>query len=210
MKPSIDLLKGNASVTVIVGSDDEKTVWKLPKDLLTYVSPVFNATFNQGWKESQTDIVELKYDSPAAFELFVRWLYVWTLSESAQYPDEIPVNPYPTVALQAWVLGDKMHCPRFQDFALAHLWPFEHPDIMDNVRYAYTNTSANSQLRRWAIWELFQSDSKPQDVVVLAEELEDFAVDFLRIQTLDPVSVDVTEFLLVTHAIHYKFAEGLR
>ena len=68
-------------VTIFVGPARIK--WSLHENLLSATSDFFRSAFNGGFKESTDDTLALPEDDPAAFELFVRWLYGKALSPAA-------------------------------------------------------------------------------------------------------------------------------
>ncbi|KAL9005661.1 MAG: hypothetical protein Q9188_001567 [Gyalolechia gomerana] len=135
----------------MVGEGDKSATWTLPKELLTNASPFFNAALNGTWLESEAKQVELKDDDPNAFRFFIHWLYEWTFQEDGKYPSRVAGDLLGTTNLDAWVLGDKLGCPRFQDFALAHLQRSlsQKADKTEWVRRAYANSPAGSKLRHF-------------------------------------------------------------
>lgn len=204
-------MEGLPSVIVKVGNGDGTTIWRIPKDLLTHVSPFFNAALNQPWAEATTESVELKEDHPTAFRLFIHWLYTWVVSTSSESPEPFLENLDVTISLHAWVLGDKLGCPRFQDFAMGHLWARRlwRKDIPDVVGYAYANTSADSKLRQWAAWELLDwtksLGTASSEWIQLAQELNGLAIDLVKIQMRNPNAgaPQVHDFLIVEYQNGY-------
>lgn len=57
--------------------------WRLHENLLSGISDFFRSAFNSGFKESLEDRLTMPEDDPHSFELFVRWLYIRTLTPTA-------------------------------------------------------------------------------------------------------------------------------
>ncbi|KAL8970273.1 MAG: hypothetical protein Q9197_003889 [Variospora fuerteventurae] len=114
-------LERSDSVTVKVGEGEEAVAWNLPGALLRHASPFFAAALSGPWPESESKTIEMKEDKPAAFRFFVRWMYMWVCSAEEKHPTQVVNNVSTTVCTHAWVLGDKLLCPHFQDFALISL-----------------------------------------------------------------------------------------
>ncbi|KAL8702548.1 MAG: hypothetical protein Q9201_004289 [Fulgogasparrea decipioides] len=210
VKPSIELLEGPVSITVKVGTGDTATVWSLPKNLLTHISPFFDAALNGPWTESTSGCVELNDDDPAAFRLFLRWLFAWMLIDSETYPTKITQGSDPAMGVHAWVLGDKLGVPQFQDYVLAHLWysNIEATNIVDVVRLAYENTSTGSKLRLWIAWELLgymnNSGFEVEHWVKLVEEVDGPAVDIVKFTWNNRKDSVWSCFLLVSSESEYN------
>ncbi|TGO45509.1 hypothetical protein BCON_0386g00010 [Botryotinia convoluta] len=60
-------------VNIIVGP--EKKSFELPKDLLSYYSPVFDRSFNGNFIEGQTQTMELPEDTVEDFEVLVEYIF---------------------------------------------------------------------------------------------------------------------------------------
>lgn len=94
--------------------------------------------------------MELKEDDPDAFGFFVQWLYIWTCCSDQKGPYRISSKIDPMVGLRAWILGDKLGCPRLQDYALLHLWDSlskRRIVVGSIIRPAYDGTPPASKLR---------------------------------------------------------------
>ncbi|CAO1599086.1 hypothetical protein XANCAGTX0491_002831 [Xanthoria calcicola] len=112
-KPSIALMEGQPAVVVKVGADDKTATWTLPKSLLTHSAPFFEAALNRPWLESTTQSLNLPDDDPDAFRFFLHRLFAWVICKSGDYPTIISRDATSYVYSRAWVLGDKLGCPRF-------------------------------------------------------------------------------------------------
>ncbi|KAL8947993.1 MAG: hypothetical protein Q9222_005775 [Ikaeria aurantiellina] len=180
-------------VTVRVGSGSEERLWRLPKPLLTHASPFFRAAFCCHSKKSYRKEVHLEDESPSAFRFFLGWLFTTGISDPSDLDNDLVYDTPRFTYLLAWILGDKLACPRFQDFAMECLrastnkrW-FQDSALF--FREAYFNTPAGSKLRRWAANQfLYYVRSCPQklarnkSLIRLLDELDDFAADVLKIQ----------------------------
>ncbi|KAL8947992.1 MAG: hypothetical protein Q9222_005774 [Ikaeria aurantiellina] len=207
-------LEGLDTVTVKVGSGSEAKVWKLPMNILKHVSPYFRAALSPPWSESATGTIELHDDDPVAFRLFLRWLFNWTLGGSDKPPKEALPAVEPMASLHAWILGDKLLCPRFQDYAMAHLWynfDTEKREDAAVIGQAYRNTLAGSGLRRWAANECLEFIEEPNlrldkddERVQLMDEIDGLAVDVVKLRMLHRGSAKtMTPFLLVSSHSDY-------
>ncbi|KAL8839884.1 MAG: hypothetical protein Q9170_001564 [Blastenia crenularia] len=185
-------LEGPVSITVKVGDGLGQGIWTLPKDLLTHASPFFVAALNHPWSESTTKQIELKEDTPDAFRCFLLWLLTSTLRQDGIVPVLMTKDPDPTLYTRAWILGDKLGCAEFQDFALAHIWhglEKSRSDTFNVIQLAYANTPQNSKLRvflagyllRWIV-ELKFAFSERSGWMNLVDETEDLATDVTKLQ----------------------------
>ncbi|KAL9581135.1 MAG: hypothetical protein Q9212_004083 [Teloschistes hypoglaucus] len=203
-KPTIDLLHGRIAVTVTVGQDAEEKSWVLPKNLLAQISPFFNACINGVWSTTVANEIKLQDDKPAVFEWFVRWLYIWTTNSSDECQFFVEIDLDPIMSLDGWVLGDKLGCPRFQDYAIAHLYYCEvpEPDIFDFVSLVYAATPDGSSIRRWIATQLLEEvedyPCKNARLVDLAEQIDGLAVDLVKVRTLLNGPRDLSPFLIVS------------
>ncbi|KAL8645725.1 MAG: hypothetical protein Q9226_007172 [Calogaya cf. arnoldii] len=148
--PSMTLLEGKPSIAVAVGADDKATTWNLPKRLLTHISSFFEAALSGPWLESTTESLNLPEDDPDAFRFFLHWLFSWMLCKPGEYPKLISPDATRDVYVKAWVLGDKLGCPRFQDFAYAHLHGVKSGISGELFESIYGMTPVGSKLRLWA------------------------------------------------------------
>ena len=133
-------------VQVYVGPGDR--CWMLPTNLLCHLSSFFKAALKTGFKEADKKRVVLKDDEPEVFRLFVVWLYSGSV-QGMEFPD---------IWLEkAWIFGDKIGAPAFQNRAMARLikgyededgvYPFDYQYNARDVDYIYKNTVPGSLLR---------------------------------------------------------------
>ena len=166
-----------------MGDGDYSQTWSLPKNLLTHVSPFFAAALNGPFSESNSNKISLPEDDPAAFELFVQWLYIGETGKGST--DHILTH------VRAWTLGDKLGCPVFQDHAMLKLLQFhadKHATIIQpqTLQLAYEGSAANSKLRAWALQQ-FRCEVESDSLSKMAEEwasitktVVDFGSDYVR------------------------------
>lgn len=179
------------SITVKVGDGDNTGTWTLPQDVLTHASPFFNAALSHTWLESETKQIELKEDSPSVFRFFLHWLYQWILNEDGKYPKRITHDLEGSIYLDAWVLGDKIRCPRFQDFAIAHLrsYSFRKGLYPALVQRAYDNSPPGSKIRYFVACLMNNWLLRPGSFSAtrdhwsnLIQEMDDLAKDMVLLQ----------------------------
>ena len=165
-----------------VGAESNQKTWYLPKKVLTHCSPFFGAALNGNFGEASSKAVDLPEDDPAAFELWATWLSLGKcegLFEDGQYYDAY---------VRAWVLGDKLACPAFQDHVMFQFLDWcEHdgdlwPGVIDVV---YTESSPGCRLRQlfvnWFVWEKQHGWlSDREDKIIAWTELSEFLKDVLR------------------------------
>ncbi|KAL9061204.1 MAG: hypothetical protein Q9206_000687 [Seirophora lacunosa] len=191
-KSLTELLEGDISITVNVSDGKTSGVWTLPKDLLIHASPFFNAALNRPWNESLSKVVDLKEVRPPSFRFFVHWLYAWVNSKDGVYPRHITLAGQMTV-LHAWFLGDKLGCPRFQDYALLHLeeslFQSQFKGLATVIREAYANTPPSSKLRVFLASIMLSATTVRKTPfrrrgwwVDVVDEVEDLAKDMVKLQ----------------------------
>lgn len=91
-------------------------------------------------------------DSPEAFALFARWIY----SEDIEHDPVQDQSSALSSIIDAWIFGDKIMAPGFQNelmLCLAHFWKptmiVPKPITLISI---YDRTSKGSPLRKWIIW----------------------------------------------------------
>ncbi|KAL8635283.1 MAG: hypothetical protein Q9226_009370, partial [Calogaya cf. arnoldii] len=171
-------LQDTEVVTMRVSSGQETESWMIHRDLLTHHSPFFAAALSGSFKESTTNTVELIEDDPGAFALFVQWLYTGKC--------EVKFDKTPSIACLAWALGDKLHCPTFQDRAICRLIAYnqEYPLREDAMRLIYNVSPPGSRLRMFAVdsvcWDRTKNKKLPQIGAADIMAVEDFNRDLLE------------------------------
>ncbi|KAK5551847.1 hypothetical protein LTR46_010204 [Exophiala xenobiotica] len=98
-------------ITLIVG--ESKTTYFVNKDVLTEAGRFFEKCLNSGMKEAQTHVIELPEDNCQAFDVFVDYAYGRKL--------EIVGDKDVFDCMQAWMLGDKLLAPKFQNILVASI-----------------------------------------------------------------------------------------
>jgi hypothetical protein len=128
--------------------------WTLPVALISKYSPFLRAACTRDFKERQERLIELPEDDPKTFALFVEWMYYgsYNVAVSAASSDtERTVN----MDLQCWVLGDKLLCIDFKNYAMRQIYR-EHTALfaakavtVQSVKYVCENTSEESKLMQF-------------------------------------------------------------
>lgn len=113
-------------------------------DLVCHLSSFFKAALSRGFKEAEEKRIILKEDDPNVFRIFVAWLYT-----GAIHPQEIGCD----LLELAWILGDKLGAPAFQDCTMIVLvdltgYLLYHPEMVEHI---YNNTAEGSVLRALAV-----------------------------------------------------------
>ena len=165
-----------------VGAKRNRKTWYLPKKVLTHCSPFFNAALNGNFAEANSKVVDLPEDDPVAFEIWATWLSLGKCDSLQEYGG----NDHSYV--RAWVLGDKLVCPAFQDNVMFQFldwcencgdyWP-------DKIDIVYRESSPDSKLRHffvdWFVWEKLHGWlSAYEDQIIALTELPELLKDVLR------------------------------
>lgn len=147
-------------------------------DLVCHLSSFFKAALSRGFKEAEEKRVTLKEDDPAVFQVFVVWLYTGEIKQLKTWGDLLQL---------AWILGDKLGAPAFQNCAMIKLitpsgaFPW-HPQIVEHV---YNNTTEGSLLRAASVDSIFlyRGEIKDRDAewMALLSRGGDFVVDLMKI-----------------------------
>lgn len=137
--------QGTSSAQIFVGPDCQ--FWCLPVELLCHVSTFFRAALKDEFEDVKDKRVMLKEENPSAFKLFVLWLYKGCLF------DEMDASELHDFTVQAWVLGDKLGAPAFQNCLMQELLPNGGHMFYDAkvVRYIFDNTTKRSPLRKLTV-----------------------------------------------------------
>ncbi|KAI1044409.1 hypothetical protein LB505_012904 [Fusarium chuoi] len=101
--------------------------------------------------------INLPDDDAVAFGLFVEWLYYGTYDEF-QSPSSSNIHA------RCWVLGDKLLCNEFKNYAMGRLYKqhMEFSMTYQDVEFAYENTSSASKLRQFYMDYVKQHFSDPK------------------------------------------------
>lgn len=150
---------------MVVGTGYATKTWHLPKELLVNASPFFAAALNGNFFEATSNVIALPEDSPDAFSLFARWLYVGKIGSVsvALNVDRIEQSIVILMALvKACVLGDKLGCLIFRDLAMLGLFQYHSEELIEEeeIRYVFDHSAQGSKLRQFTIdqlrWDLQQ------------------------------------------------------
>ncbi|KAK7723776.1 hypothetical protein SLS64_000107 [Diaporthe eres] len=162
-EPPVDRLFSERVVTVLVGPSEVQ--WRLHENLLSGISDFFRSAFNSGFKESLEDRLAMPEDDPHSFELFIRWLYIRTLTPTAVSNSTLAANVMlgkdftagsSTACIQdylrLYVLASKVLVEELENACvdMAHAFysvGMRRPDIKD-VQYVYEHTMPGCGMRR--------------------------------------------------------------
>lgn len=102
------------------------------------------------FREYRDERIELPEDDPRIFGLFVEWMYYGSYVIS-------PPTSYPSTDAKCWVLGDKLLCGEFKNYAISRLYEqhigtsFSKTVSYDDVQYAWDNTTSVAKLRQFYV-----------------------------------------------------------
>jgi hypothetical protein len=160
------------------------------KDLLCQKSPYFSAAANDCWKEGQEGRVPLSDDDPAAFALYVQWLYRGRIFSARDMSDTGGNQEEIDLLVEAFVLGEKLQDRDFKDAIIDSLiHAVDTPDEQDTRWYprsttidrAYRGTPESSPLRKLLVNMLFfHGHADWLDGATNTDFLRDLAKEFLQ------------------------------
>lgn len=107
-------------VDVMVGLNSKARIWRLHKDLLTQFSGYFAGVSKAGTEEARVGKFILSNQDPAAFQLFIQWLYSTNkdITIGAPSAELDSADPWVQHADKAYELGQVLQCPKFSRYAL--------------------------------------------------------------------------------------------
>jgi hypothetical protein len=150
---AIEIYVGTTSLHDVAG-DDICNIWYLPKSLISYHSPFLEAACSRDFMERHENRIRLPDDDPSVFALFVEWMYY---GEYGMAPLSLP--PADSIGVtnldvKCWVLGDKLLCTDFKNYAMRRLYAGHTVDIFNSVvttndmQYICSNSGEHSKLRQ--------------------------------------------------------------
>ena len=191
-----------------VGTGAAVKTWHLPKELLANASPFFAAALEGLFVEPTFKRIALPEESPDAFALFVRWLYVGEISgtiflsrvqiSQADVSDtssstEIDAAEVTAVQmyLQACSLGDKLGCLVFLVLALLKLIKRHDTEVIEaeTIHYVYEHFAQGSKVRLFTV-DQFRYDFQDREcwkatpttpIILAVRSVKDFAPDVLEV-----------------------------
>jgi len=175
-------------LTILVGPD--KFQHTVHKDLLCQKSPYFSAAANDCWKEGQEGRVPLPDDDPAAFVLYVQWLYRGRIFSSQDIGDTGGNREEINLLIEAFILGEKLQDQNFKDAVIDSLvHAVDTPDGQDTRWYprsaavdrAYKGTPESSPLLKLLVdMHFIHGCADWLNGATNADFLRDLAKDFLQ------------------------------
>lgn len=148
----------------------EKRSYVMHTNIICYYSPFFDAAFNSGFKEGETQELELEDTCPESFGIFVNWLY----KQRIEWPLGWVFDVRATL-LNLWLLADRLVVPKLQNQALTFL---ENARGLKHTKHqgralpvhmfypVYDNTLKDSPLRKYiaATWNNGVIDPDDEDI----------------------------------------------
>ncbi|KAL3443917.1 hypothetical protein BJX65DRAFT_311395 [Aspergillus insuetus] len=146
-------------IHVYVGK--ERQHFTLQARPLREVSELVEKTLTTEDAEVATHIIVLDDEDPAAFEMFIHWLYTSKLPVAVKGEPDHDEREYLELA-KAWVLGQRLQCPKFQNAAMDALVARRDEDfnlvnvhpLSKTVEYIYSRTKKDSSLRHF-IYDIY-------------------------------------------------------
>ncbi|KAF3036424.1 hypothetical protein E8E12_002894 [Didymella heteroderae] len=145
--PAPGLLEGPTIKVQVKGLLQSK-IWHLPQALVSHHSPFFGATLRNMANASSTPCIELNSFEPNAFATLVHWMYSGTYD-----PQHGAHATFVTDHIDAWVLGDKIKIPVFQNLAISCIFSLYtgakdyQPLTTSAVKYVCAKTTNRAPLR---------------------------------------------------------------
>jgi hypothetical protein len=172
---------------VLVGPDQSEHA--VHAALLCEKSPYFAAATKQHWKEGQEGRVPLSTDDPAAFGLYVQWIYRNRIFSFQDAGDTGGNLEEVKLLVEAFVLGEKLQDQDFRDAVLDSLiHAVDTPDGQDvrwyptatTIDRAYKGTPEGSPLRKLLVdMHFFHGRREWLNGAVNIDFLRDLARDLL-------------------------------
>ena len=131
---------------VKVGNGHNAITWYLPKNLLVHHSTFICAALEGRLGEANTTTITLPTCTPHIFDYLVQWLFTGSFKIKWKCHE---FQAFELVA--AWILGDYLGCPRFQDCSVhqllhrPYLISLADPGFIDTV---YEGMPKSSKLRQ--------------------------------------------------------------
>ncbi|KAF5560101.1 sdr family [Fusarium phyllophilum] len=148
-----------ASTCISVGSTDEAraaNMWSLPVALISCHSPYLKTMSSSSGFFPKSHI-SLPDDDALVFGLFVEWLYYGTY-------DDFQLPSSSNIHARCWVLGNKLLCNEFKNYAMGRLYEqqVEFSMTCQDLEFVSANTSAASKLRQFYMDFVKQNFSDPK------------------------------------------------
>jgi hypothetical protein len=132
-------------VTVVLKNGDSTETIPVHKNFICHYSPYFNALFKGGFIEGKTQFVELEDTPPAAFNIFVKWLYTQDIARE----EKGLLNGDNTTLVDAWILADRFMIPRLQNKLMGCIK--RESCSLDSWFRLYEKTAPGSKLRSYIV-----------------------------------------------------------
>ena len=175
--------EGSESIKVTVGTESKQKTWYLPEKVLTRCSPFFDAALKGNFAEASSKAVNLPEDDPDAFKIWATWLSLGKCKGLFEF------NSYDHAYARAWILGDKLACPAFQDHVMFQFLTWFESGVglwLDTVQVVYDVSPPGSKLRRlfldWFVWDKLNGslEHNADEVIMFMRQLPEFSDDVVR------------------------------
>jgi len=196
------LLGDGVQVAIIVGPEGSTKTFKLPKGVLTHLSPFMAATFAAGhWKEGQLSQLRLPQFSIRCLEHAVAWFFNFGQTDPSiihwPWSDHPSANDFIQTMIEVSELSQYLGNPSLDRVASNNLEPFlrrsAHDLTNDHILEAYSKlddrscvryTISSAAFRQFASpsWDI-TNDADPLTAWVYGDALQQspgFLADFLR------------------------------
>ena len=137
-------------VTFLIGAPHPRK-FVVHQNFVDYYCPLLKKAFNSPFIEGMTKTYKLEDTTPAAFALFVRWLYTQDIEDAMAANDHKEISAYYAALVRLWILAEKFMLSRLQNAVL---------EVLEKLRistksfpilqyeYVYEHTSNDSALRQ--------------------------------------------------------------
>lgn len=165
-----------------VSRGDDKETFFVYNKFICHYSPFFDAAFNSSFIEGRTQEITMDECSPAAFQLFINWMY--SCNHRIEPDTIIGTSQMKTEALVAlWLLADRCLVSFLQNQALRAL-----DQVREKTRYriasssavVYENTSDDSPLRRYLV-RMIATSATMEDMETMAGMPREMLVDIIAL-----------------------------
>lgn len=190
----LNLLQG-PGIEVCVGpsTDDHATeskTWSLPVALISHYSRFLEAACTHDFKEKDERCIRLPDDDPYIFGLLVQWMYYGGYSSETPPPPTSTNDNDISVDAQCWILGDKLFCHEFQNYAMKRLYKsfMIHfvPRAMTpaEVQYICQHTGLRSKLRSFYLAYVIEHLSNPARLMGTINEWDEVQMQHSDLRVL--------------------------
>ena len=185
MQLNFDRIKFCDASTASIYVGETRALFLVHQDLLSSVSPYFEAALTTGFKEATARTVSLPEDDIESFERFVQWLYSGVYALSVFKTREMADKRYLQLA-ELYILADKFQVPKLKNDIIdkvntthkAYLPP------LSAISHVYKNTPTSSPLRKMLVatyvWSIdltwYNEEEAEKELLMVPEFTRDLTV----------------------------------